>query len=565
MKNSISGKIISLLFLLVANLGFSQDLKLEKYRWTTIEASGEMTGRHENGFVEYKGKFYLLGGRGINPVDVYDPKTNTWTSKSKSPMEIHHFQAVVYHDAIYLVGAMTGSYPKETPLENIWLYYPETDKWRKGPEIPKDRRRGGAGAVVYNDMIYMACGIDYGHTNGTNNYFDSFDLKTGEWNILTKAPHIRDHFPAIVVNDKLYCVGGRNTSVHYPDNFGAFFNATIPNVDVYDFTKSEWVTLKNELPVPTAAGSLVQAGNNLIFIGGEGKQTQAYNLAQCLDLETGEWSQLAPLNTGRHGTGAVLYKGDVYIAAGSPVKGGGALTSIEVFSPNHNWTTLFNGKNLDGWEIKTIAKDADKKNYWTVEDGAILCNSMGDSKHSHIWLQSVEEYDNFELRLKFQSCRENKGNAGVQVRSRYDDQAKIESEGDNLGWMDGPQVDIDTNDPWRCGLIYDETREVRHWINPVLPDWKIDKEKHAPKKVIHYYEDEEPGWNDLTIICDGVNIKTFLNNILVSDYDGTGVLDDAAHHRQNVGLNGHIALQLHMNSENKLRFKDIEIRKLNQK
>ena len=192
--------------------------------------------------------------------------------------------------------------------------------------------------------------------------------------MLTKAPHIRDHFPAIVVDGKLYCVGGRNTSVHYPDNFGGFFNPTMPYVDVYDFAKDVWYTLENELPAPTAAGSLVQLGNKLIYIGGEGKQAQAYNQAQCLDLTTGEWAQLAPLNTGRHGSGAVVYNSDVYIAAGSPVKGGGALTSIEVFSPNHQWTSLFNGQNLDGWEVKTIAKDADKKNYWRVEDGVILCN-----------------------------------------------------------------------------------------------------------------------------------------------------------------------------------------------
>ncbi len=331
--NFLFKRVLVLGCLLISIFGFSQDLKLDQYRWTTINTSGEVTGRHENAFVEYKGQLYLLGGRGINPVNVFDPETNSWTTKSKSPMEIHHFQAVVYGDAIFLVGAMTGKYPKETPLENIWMYYPETNRWVKGPEIPADRRRGGAGAVVYNDKIYLVGGIDYGHTSGTNNYFDSYDLKTGEWNVLTKSPHIRDHFPAIVVDNKLYCVGGRNTSVHYPDNFGAFFNATIPYVDVYDFAKNEWRTLENELPVPTAAGSLVQADNKLIYIGGEGRQAQAYNQAQCLDLATGEWLQLAPLNTGRHGTGAVIYKGNVFIAAGSPVKGGGALTSIEVFAP----------------------------------------------------------------------------------------------------------------------------------------------------------------------------------------------------------------------------------------
>ena len=82
----------------------------------------------------------------------------------------------------------------------------------------------GVGPLTNNDFL-------------TFNYFDSYDPETGEWEILTKAPHIRDHFPAIVVEDKLYCIGGRNSSVHHPDNRTAFFFATIPYVNVYDFTE----------------------------------------------------------------------------------------------------------------------------------------------------------------------------------------------------------------------------------------------------------------------------------------------------------------------------------------
>lgn len=325
-----------LLFISILVLGGSvvvaQDNLLSDYRWETIDATGDVTGRHENAFVEYKGKFYLIGGRGINPVNVFDPETNSWEVKSKSPMQIHHFQAVVYRDAIYIMGAMSGGYPGEKPLANIWIYYPEADEWEKGPEIPENRRRGGAGTVAYNGKIYMVCGIEYGHTSGTNNYFDSFDPETGEWEVLTKAPHIRDHFPAIVVDDKLYCIGGRNTSIHYPDNFGAFFNATVPEIDVYDFKEKKWHTLPETLPVPTAAGGAVNIGSNILYMGGEGSQKQAYNQTQCLDIFTGQWSQLSPMVTGRHGTSAINYEGKIYKAAGSPNKGGGNLTSIEVFS-----------------------------------------------------------------------------------------------------------------------------------------------------------------------------------------------------------------------------------------
>ncbi|MEX0980592.1 MAG: DUF1080 domain-containing protein [Bacteroidales bacterium] len=276
-------------------------------------------------------------------------------------------------DAIYLIGAMTDRYPKEPPMKNIWIYYPETDTWKEGPEIPENRQRGSAGAVLYNDKIF--------------------------------------------------------------------------------------------------------------------------------------------------------------IAAGSPNRGGGNLTSIEVFSSNHTWEKLFNGENLHGWQVMCQEKDNEK------------------------------EFDDFELRLKFMVSRESSGNSGVQIRSRYDKVAVVDDYG-HAGWLDGPQVDIDPTNPWRNGFIYDETRNVKRWINPSLPDWKIDKETHAPKRVIFYWEDEESGWNDMTIICRGTHIKTIVNNIVVSDYDGAGVLDDKAHQKQRTGLIGQIALQLHKKSENRIWFKDIEIKEL---
>lgn len=532
---------------------------LNNFRWTIIDAKGDATGRHECTFVKYKDKFYLMGGRGVNPVNVFDPATNTWETKGKSPMEIHHFQGIVYGDAIYLMGAMQGKYPTETPLENIWIYYPEKDLWEKGPEIPKDRRRGGAGSVLYKDKIYMVAGIEYGHTSGTNNYFDCYNLKTGKWTVLTKAPHIRDHFPAIVVNDKLYCVGGRNTSVHNPGRFGAFFDATMPYVDVYDFAKEEWYTLKEKLPYATAAAGLVALDNKLIYVGGEGEYKNAFYQTQVLDLESGKWSQLAPMVIGRHGSGAILHQNKIYVAAGSQYQGGGNMNSIEVFSADNDWMSLFNGKNLDGWEVKCVEKDKGES-FWTVDSGTILCNTQGNTNHQYMWLQSEKEFGDFELRLKFQVSHKNKGNSGVQIRSRYDETAQVD--GDYIGWLDGPQVDIEPNNPWRNGFIYDETRNTKRWINPSLPDWKISEEKYAPKKVIYYWDDEGSGWNDMRIICKGMHIETYVNNVLVSNFDGTGVLDDDDHVKNNVSTKGHIALQLHKGSDNFIRFKNIEIREL---
>lgn len=224
---------------------------------------------------------------------------------------------------------------------------------------------------------------------------------------------------------------------------------------------------------------------------------------------------------------------------------------------NQNWQELFNGENLDGWEVKSTAADRDKK-FWSVDNGTILCNSLNSSDHNYVWLLSKKEYDNFELKLQFQTSRTHKGNSGVQIRSRYDENATVEP--GIAGWLDGPQIDIESAIPWRNGLIYDETRTTKRWINPSLPDWNISESDLSTADVKYYYEDDGSGWNDMTIICNGMHIKTIVNDVVVSDYDGTGVLDDAGHIKYNVGSKGHIALQLHKNSENYIRFRNIRIR-----
>lgn len=331
-NNSKSKKTILLLVCLFIFQNLLTAQGLEKYRWKAIETTGDATGRHENAFIEFDGKFYLIGGRGVNPVNVFDPQSHTWSELGSTPMEIHHFQAVVYDSAIYVLGRMTGKYPKEVPLENIWIYYPQDDTWKKGPRIPQELRRGGAGVVVYENQFYMVCGIEFGHTSGTNNLFTSYDPETNRWTSLTKAPTVRDHFSAVVIDNKLYCIGGRNTSIHEPDNFSAFFGEINPYVDVYDFYTKKWQTLNEKLPVPTAAAATVCFDGHILYMGGESSQEKAHSETQCLDVKTGKWKKLDPLVIGRHGSHAVVYDGRIYVAAGSPNRGGGNMGSIEVFS-----------------------------------------------------------------------------------------------------------------------------------------------------------------------------------------------------------------------------------------
>ncbi len=303
-------------------------------KWHVLSAIGKPTGRHETAFVECGGKFYLIGGREAKGrIDQFDPQTKSWKKmRARTPL-IHHFQPVVKDQEIIIVGAMTGHYPREKPLPRVQIYKPERDKWIAKGKIPKERRRGASGVVLYKDKIYIVGGIAYGHTSGTNNWFDEYDIATDTWTRLPDAPLIRDHFHAVVLHDKLYCIGGRNTSYHQPNNFEAFFSAVIEEIDVYDFQSGTWNTLPSSanLPVGSASGGIVCLDDQIIYFGGETDQA-ALDVTRAFDPSTNTWTTLTPLNQGRHGTQAIVHEGKIYVAAGSPVSGGGNIDSIEMFS-----------------------------------------------------------------------------------------------------------------------------------------------------------------------------------------------------------------------------------------
>lgn len=214
------------------------------------------------------------------------------------------------------------------------------------------------------------------------------------------------------------------------------------------------------------------------------------------------------------------------------------------------WDGLFNGEDLTGWHVACVAADRDRT-FWKVADGSIVCDSMTLGKHDYVWLMSDAEYGDFELKLKVRGWRDSPGNSGVQVRSRYDQAA---------GWLDGPQVDIHPPGPWRCGFIYDETRGVGVWLWPNVGKPANAKPEHAPAGWTWQYADQGDGWNDVYIRCEGTRITTKVNGVQVADLDGAGLLDDDKHKARNVGMNGHIALQLHRGDKLRIAYKDLFIR-----
>ncbi|MCX7872538.1 MAG: DUF1080 domain-containing protein [Verrucomicrobiae bacterium] len=213
------------------------------------------------------------------------------------------------------------------------------------------------------------------------------------------------------------------------------------------------------------------------------------------------------------------------------------------------WKSLFNGKNLDGWTIKCKPEDKDKK-IWRVENSEIVADTTNYDNHDYVWLVSNRPYTNFILRLRFKAYKDSPGNSGVQIWSRYDEKT---------GWMHGPQIDINPPQPWRTGMIWDETKGNQRWICPNLPAGKWVDETMANKDMKFIYSDEGEGWNDLGIVARNGKLKVVLNGVTVNECDCSEILNDNLHKSLGVGSSGIIALQVHTGDKLKIRFKDIRI------
>ena len=175
------------------------------------------------------------------------------------------------------------------------------------------------------------------------------------------------------------------------------------------------------------------------------------------------------------------------------------------------FTSLFDGKTIDGWEQKNGTAT------YEVVDGTICGRTAKGSPNS--FLCSKKEYSDFELRFEVKS--DNGLNTGVQIRSISDPKIK-------KGRVHGPQVEIESG-PGQSGLIYSEGTG-RAWISP-----NQDEHKH--------YKNEE--WNEYVVIAEGARIQTWVNGVATEDLETAEV----------ESLKGFLGLQVHSIGKNKGPFK----------
>lgn len=182
------------------------------------------------------------------------------------------------------------------------------------------------------------------------------------------------------------------------------------------------------------------------------------------------------------------------------------------------WVSLFNGKDLSGWN--EIGKEK-----WIVEDGVIY--GEGITKE-YGYLATDKTYRDFHMRLSFK-C-EADGNSGVYLHTTF--------EPGTANVKDGRQIEIDRTLNHHTGGLYGDGHG---WVAWPRPETETLLRPHD--------------WNDMLIQVEGNHYQVHLNGIQVLDFT----------YPNPVAEEGVIALQLHSGGQGRMRFKDIFVRDLSAK
>jgi hypothetical protein len=178
---------------------------------------------------------------------------------------------------------------------------------------------------------------------------------------------------------------------------------------------------------------------------------------------------------------------------------------------------LFNGRNLDNWELVGDAR-------FSVAGDCIVGET--GSGRSNSFLATRSEYADFRLELDLRLHAS--GNSGVQVRS------EIVRDKTGAGvHVRGYQIEVDPSERAWSGGLYEE--RGRGWLADL-------KQNEAGRKA--FRPDE---WNHYSILCQGAHFMVQVNGITTCDtYDGRR-------------LAGCIALQIHSGPAMRMAWKNLRL------
>lgn len=271
----------------------------EPWEWTTVPdapvALTEVAGAAHDGRGWVVGGL-LADGTAASQVLAFDPLSDAWTQGPPLPRGIHHTSLVSTGDELYVVGGLEGDYPG-APTANVLRLDDDGRAWVPAPSLPEPR---GAGAAAW-DGRRLVYGGGLGPAGEVAD--DVWALEDGAWRRLGSLSAEREHLAATSDGDgRTWFLGGRQ--IRLATNVGT--------VDVVD--GDEIRGLDAELTPRSGVAAFWSAETGPCLAGGEGP-AGTHAEVECVGGD-GDVQELPGLRVARHGLGAAVIDGVVYVLLG---------------------------------------------------------------------------------------------------------------------------------------------------------------------------------------------------------------------------------------------------------
>ena len=229
--------------------------------WSQIPLSNNKC-RYSHCSCVIDGKLYVLGGADLissmATMDMFDPETGEWTSKRPMSTDRACAACTAIDDKIYVMGglqAVAGN-TDYTGLNTVEVYDTKNDTWTNLKDMP--RKRWGHTAVSYNGRIYVFGGTAT-QAFILQNFVDIYDPQTNTWTTAeTYMPTKRYCLTSCILDSNIYVIGGWAHSAVGP---------LYDKVEVFNPLTEEWRT-ETPVPVKRAMLASIVIDGKIYVYGG---------------------------------------------------------------------------------------------------------------------------------------------------------------------------------------------------------------------------------------------------------------------------------------------------------
>ena len=246
-------------------------------------------------------RIYVVGGYDTRrSVMVYDVASNTWSTAPNLVRGTDNVAALATTTRLYAVGGEAA--------RSLQLLDPAARSWTLGPAIPTVRF--ASAAAVLGTRLHVVGGWNTNNSASASLATHAvFDTVTQTWGEAAPLATARNAAAAAVLQGRLHVFGGRAPGIRSNDQ------TSMASMEVYDPATDRW-SAGPALPTPRAGLGAVVLDGRLYALGGESTPGGVSDAVERYEPGSRAWVQLEPMPYRGHGLGAVVVGGAIYVMGG---------------------------------------------------------------------------------------------------------------------------------------------------------------------------------------------------------------------------------------------------------